>query len=129
MRALLDTNVALFMWGDPGRLSPVVRNLLKSTDHQFLFSQVSTWEICLKYRTGKLPLNGESPRDFLHKRIRQSELTYDAISDAALFRSADLPSHHQDPFDRLLIATAQILDIPILTSDAAFHRYKVEVIW
>lgn len=129
MKALLDTNVALFMWGDPGRLSPVVRNLLKSTDHQFLFSQVSTWEICLKYRTGKLPLNGESPRDFLHKRIRQSELTYDAISDAALFRSADLPSHHQDPFDRLLIATAQILDIPILTSDDAFHRYKVEIIW
>ena len=129
MKALLDTNVALFMWGDPRRLSPTARTLLEATEHQFLFSQVSTWEICLKYGTGKLPLAGESPANFLRKRIRQSELAYEPIADEALFRSVELPPHHHDPFDRLLIATSLILGIPILTSDEIFRRYPIKVLW
>ena len=64
-----------------------------------------------------------------HQRIRQSELTYEAIADAALFRTVDLPAHQQDPFDRLLIATALTLGVPILTAGETFRRYEVEVLW
>ena len=74
MKLLLDTNAALFMWIDRSRLSPTARTLLESTDHTVVFSQVSTWEICLKYQTGKLPL-GESPATYLRKRLRLSALT------------------------------------------------------
>ena len=128
MKLLLDTNAALFMWMDRSRFSPTGLTLLESTDHTVVFSQVSTWEICLKYQNGKLPLP-ELPPAYLRKRIRQSELTYEPISDEALFRTVELPPHHHDPFDRLLIASAQILGIPILTADESFRRYPVEVLW
>lgn len=129
MKALLDTNAALSVWGDPGRLSSTVRPLLEATTNQFVFSQVSTWEICLKYRTGKLPLGGEAPGAYLRKRLRQSEFAYEPIADEALFRTVTLPPHHHDPFDRLLIATAQILGVPIITADEIFKCYPVDVLW
>lgn len=129
MKALQDTHTALFMWGEPSRLSPTVRASLETAEHQFVFSQISTWEICLKYRTGKLPLAGESPGTYLRKRIRQSEFIYEPIADAALFRTVELPPHHHDPFDRLLIATALALGIPILTADESFRRFPVDVLW
>ena len=129
MKALLDTHAALFLWGAPQRLSPTARRLLEDADHRLLFSQVSTWEICLKYRAGKLPLGGETPGTYHRKRIRQSDLNYEPIADEALFRSVELPSHHHDPFDRLLIATAQVLKIPLVTSDEIMRRYDVEVLW
>lgn len=128
MKLLLDTNAALFMWMDRRRLSATARTLLESPEHTLLFSQVSTWEICLKHQIGKLPLP-ESPAVYLRKRIRQSDLTYTPISDDALFATVGLAPHHHDPFDRLLIATAQILDIPIVTSDDSFRRYPVEIVW
>ena len=128
MKLLLDTNAALFMWMDRSRLSPTARTLLESTVNTIVFSQVSTWEICLKYQIGKLPLP-DRPAAYLRKRIRQSELTYEPIADEALFRSVDLPPHHHDPFDRLIIATAQTLGIPILTADETFRHYPVEVLW
>lgn len=116
------------MWAAPERLSPTARSLLGRIEHTCLFSQVSTWEICLKYQAGKLPLP-ESPADYLHKRIRQSDVAYEPISDEAIFRSVGLPPHHHDPFDRLLIATALTLKVPILSSDEVFRRYAVEVLW
>lgn len=128
MKLLLDTNAALFMWADRRRLSPTARTLLESTEHTVVFSQTSTWEICLKYRTGKLNL-GEAPDAYLRKRLLLSDLSYEPIADEAIFRSIDLPPHHHDPFDRLLIATAQILEVPIVTSDEIFRRYAVEVLW
>ena len=128
MRLLLDTNAALFLWMAPERLSPTARSLITQTGNVLLFSQVSTWEICLKYHVGKLPLP-EPPASYLRKRIRQSELTYEPIADEALFKTVDLPPHHHDPFDRLLIATSLTLGIPILTADETFRRYPVEVLW
>ena len=112
----------------PERLSPTARSLVAETGNVLFFSQVSMWEICLKYHLGKLRLS-EPPAAYLRKRIRQSELTYEPIADEALFRTVDLPSHHRDPFDRLLIASAQVLGIPILTIDETFRRYPVEIIW
>ncbi len=128
MKLLLDTNAALFMWIDPGRLSPTARTLIESREHTLIFSQVSTWEICLKYQIGKLPLP-EKPATYLKKRLKQSELVYEPIADAALFKTVDLPPHHHDPFDRLLICTAMTLGIPVITSDETFRRYPIKVLW
>ena len=128
MKVLLDTHAALFLWAAPERLSPTARSLLGRIEHTCLFSQVSTWEICLKYQAGKLPLP-EPPAVYLRKRIRQSDLAYEPISDEAIFRSVGLPPHHHDPFDRLLIATAQTLKVPILSADEVFRRYAVGVLW
>lgn len=128
MKLLLDTHAALFLWASPDRLSPTARSLVENKANTLYFSQASTWEICLKYQIGKLPLP-EKPEAYLPRRIRQSELTYEPIADAALFRTVELPPHHNDPFDRLLIATALILKVPILSIDESFRRYSAEVIW
>ena len=128
MKLLLDTNAALFLWTAPDRLSSTARTLLSKPEHVLLFSQASTWEICLKYQIGKLPLP-ERPASYLRKRIRQSELTYEPIGDDALFATIDLPKHHHDPFDRLLIATALTLSVPIVSADDFLKRYPIEVVW
>lgn len=128
MKVLLDTSAALFLWADPARLSPAARAVMENADNTLVFSQVSTWEICLKHQIGKLPLP-EKPGPFVRKRLARDQLSYEPVSDEALFASVDLPRHHADPFDRLLIATARQLRVPIITSDGAFRAYPVEVIW
>jgi len=128
MKVLLDTNAALFIWAEPARLSSAAREVLEDAGNTLVFSQVSTWEICLKYQLGKLPLP-EKPGPFLRKRLVRDQLTYEPISDDALFASIELPRHHADPFDRLLIATARHLRVPIVTSDPIFKSYAVDVIW
>ena len=65
----------------------------------------------------------------MRRSRRVSALTYEPIADEALFRSIELPPHHHDPFDRLLIATAQILGVPLVTAHAVIRRYSVEVLW
>ncbi len=128
MRLLLDTHAALFMWIEPDRLGSTARALLVDPSNKLIFSQVSTWEICLKSRLGKLPLP-QNPKAYLRKRIRESDLNYEPISDSALFGTLDLPDHHNDPFDRLLIATAEALDIAMVTTDESIKRYNIRTVW
>ncbi|MBC8041603.1 MAG: type II toxin-antitoxin system VapC family toxin [Opitutaceae bacterium] len=128
MKVILDTNAALFLWAAPARLSPAARALLEDAGNTLIFSQVSTWEICLKHQIGKLPLP-EKPGPFIRKRLERDQLVYEPISDDALFASVELPKHHADPFDRLLIATAALLRVPIVTSDPQFKAYPIDVIW
>jgi len=128
MKLLLDTHAALFMWIEPSRLGQTARTLLSDPTNKVIFSQVSTWEICLKHRLGKLPLP-QKPATYLKKRMRESDLTYEPISDAALFSTVDLPLLHKDPFDRLLVATARELDVPLVTTDASIIRYDVKTLW
>lgn len=128
MRVLLDTQAALYLWMAPDRLGHSARIVLEDPTNVLLFSQVSTWEICLKFQIGKLPLLS-SPEKYLRKRIQESDLTYEPISDRALFDTVSLPHYHGDPFDRLLLATAQSLKVPIVSGDRNFPRYPVDVIW
>ncbi len=128
MKFLLDTHAALFAWAHPERLSTTARQLIEDRRNVLLFSQVSTWEICLKHQVGKLTLP-DKPRIWLPKRIRQSEFTYEPISDQAMFGAADLPLHHLDPFDRLLVATARQIDVPLITADEVLRKYEVDVVW
>ncbi len=124
---LLDANVVL-MWSlDRASLRPEVDELLMSPDTVRVLSAVTPWEIAIKWRLGKLPIP-EPPRPFIDRVSR--ELATDALPVTVIHavRVADLPLHHGDPFDRLLIAQAQVEGIPIVTTDAVFTRYDVEVI-
>lgn len=127
MKLLLDTHVALWAWIEPGRLSDAARNLIEDTRNDLLFAQVSTWEICLKHRIGKLPLP-EPPQVYLPSRIQQLGMHYVPVEDTHLFGMVGLPRFHRDPFDWLLLATAQALAVPILSADPAMRDYPVQVI-
>lgn len=125
MRALLDTHVWLWMLTDPLRLGSL-RPAIEDGRNELLLSAASSWEIAIKFAIGRLPLP-EPPASFVPDRILDSGVTPIAIEHAHVLAVADLPKHHSDPFDRLLIAQARALGVPVMTVDAAFDEYDVEV--
>lgn len=125
-RYLLDTHVWLWLQVDPDRLQGDLRTQLREAATVFL-SAASAWEIAIKYGLGRLPLP-EHPRTYLPSRLRSSGTTALALEFDHVHRLADLPTHHRDPFDRLLIAQAQALGLPIVTADARFGDYDVQVV-
>lgn len=126
-RYLLDTHTWLWMLAEPHRLRDKIRDLLTETDNDILLSAASGWEIAIKYRLGKLALP-EPPRRFMPDRMRRSGTTPLAVEHDHVLRVAELPDHHRDPFDRLLVAQAQTLDIPIITADRRLSAYDVATV-
>lgn len=127
MRVLLDTQSWLWMHAHPDRFGGPVRELIEDGRNELLLSAASSWEIAIKWALGKLPLP-EAPGAYVPSRLRAAGITPLAISHLHALRVAELPRHHGDPFDRLLIAQAQLEGLSILTSDSAFDRYDVPVI-
>lgn len=126
MKLLLDTQVWLWMTEAPDRLSPAARRLVSPTDHQCFLSAVTAWEIAIKYRTGKLRLPS-IPAVVIPQWMQRADVLPLPILHQHALHVATLPLHHRDPFDRLLIAQAQLEDLTILTSDENFERYDVTV--
>jgi len=126
MRLLLDTQVWLWMQASSQRLGTETRKLLADPANELLLSAVSSWEIAIKYRLGKLPLP-EAPDRYLPRRMRSSGVEPLPITHPHTLRVADLPDHHGDPFDRLLVAQAQLDGLTILTSDPMIAKYDVPV--
>ncbi len=127
MRILLDTQCWLWMAASPERLSARARKLVETTEHELLLSAASAWEIAIKHALGKLRLP-EPPARYVPKRLETMRTVPLPIEHGHALRVASLPPHHRDPFDRMLVAQAQIEDLPILTADPVFTRYDVEVI-
>ncbi len=127
MRALLDTHAWLWAQTRPEHLRPESLALIESTSNEVLFSAASAWEIAIKYRLGKLLLP-EPAETYVPRRVRDSATTPLAVTHDHALRVAVLPDHHRDPFDRLLVAQAQIEGVPLVTADPVFERYEVEVI-
>ena len=126
MRYLVDTQVWLWMLAAPGRIRGRATAVIEDAGSQLLLSAVSSWEIAVKYAVGKLPLP-EAPDRYVPSRMRASGITGLEISHAHALRVSALPRHHDDPFDRLLIAQAQLEDLTIITADPTFDRYDVVV--
>ena len=127
MRVLIDTCVFLWMRMAPDRIAPEVRRIIVERENDILFSAVSSWEIAIKYALGRLDLP-EPPYAFVADRIAFSGLTPIPIEHGHALRVAALPFHHRDPFDRLLIAQAAELQVPIITDDQSFGAYEIDVI-
>jgi PIN domain nuclease of toxin-antitoxin system len=128
MRALLDTHTFLWWVLDVPRLSSESRAILEDGANELLFSAASAYELALKARTGKLSLP-EPAETYVPSRLVANGFSRLPIELAHALRAGILPSIHGDPFDRLLVAQAQIEGIPILTADPAISRYDVETIW
>jgi PIN domain nuclease of toxin-antitoxin system len=126
VKVLLDTHVWLWMLTAPERLD-AHRSLLEDPSSTLLLSAASSWEIALKYASGRLPLP-EPPERYVPARMRTTQTEPLPITHAHTLAVGALPLHHRDPFDRLLVAQAQLLGIPLLTADAALQDYDVEVL-
>jgi len=127
VRLLLDTHVWLWTLVDPDRLSREAADLIEASGTQVFLSAASSWEIAIKYRLGRLALP-EPPEAFIPPRLLRDDLTSLPVEHHHACRVASLPLHHCDPFDRLLIAQAQIENMPLATADPAFEQYDVTLI-
>lgn len=128
MTCLLDTCTFLWLTDRTENLSAVACSLIEDPANTLVLSQLSSFEIQIKYNRGKLPL-AIPPQDFIAQAIEKFGLAYLRIEDAHLWAKGKLPLLHRDPFDRLLIAQAIHEGLPIVTPDPQITRYPVRVIW
>ncbi len=126
MRVLLDTHV--FLWADttPDRLGTAV-DLVADPGTTRMLSAASSWEIAIKHGVGKLPLP-EPPADYVPMAMRRLVVEALPIGHVHALHVGTLPDHHRDPFDRVLVAQAQLEGLTILTADQALVDYEVDVI-
>ena len=123
MRLLLDTQIFLWLHTEPERLGEHLP-LVEERRNELLLSAASSWEIAIKYALGRLPLP-ESPERYVPERMRIIGARGLPIEHSHALAVAVLPLLHGDPFDRLLVAQAGLLDVPILTADATVAEYPV----
>lgn len=115
------------MVADHERLPARIRRLLQDRDNDIYLSVASAWEISIKYALGRLRLP-EPPSTYMPTRIDRSGMRLLGISLGHATRVSELPPHHRDPFDRLLVAQAQLERMPIVSADRALRAYDVEVL-
>jgi PIN domain nuclease of toxin-antitoxin system len=126
MRHLLDTHVWLWWYLEPERLEAKTLRFLEDGNAELFFSAVSIWEIAIKYRLGKLKLD-TAPEDLLPAELARDTIQILPISMAHALRAGALPQHHQDPFDHMLIAQAQLENMVLVTADTHFADYQVRL--
>lgn len=122
-RLLLDTHVLLWSLSDPQRLADSAREALEDGANEVFVSAVSAWEIAIKRASGKL----RAPDD-LRTGIERQGFEHLPMTFFHAERAGSLPLHHRDPFDRMLVAQAQIERLLLVTGDARILRYDVPTI-
>ena len=125
---LLDTAPLIYLMGAEASVPATVRRELADPKTEVFYSQISLWEIQIKYQLGKLPLLDE-PAVVLPRELAKYEFTRLDLTDAAIFGLSRLPRIHGDPFDRILIMQAKLTGSTLVSPDKTFSRYPVEVIW
>lgn len=124
MRLLLDTHVFLWYITAEPQLPAAFRDAIRKPANQVFLSVASIWESVIKHALGKLPLP-EAPARYLPQQREAHHITALPIEEAALAHLADLPPHHRDPFDRILIAQAIQHNLTLVTVDDAVRAYPV----
>lgn len=123
-RVLVDTHALLWWLSDDAALSPAARETLADPANDPLVSAASVWEIAIKRSLGKL-----TAPDDLPDLIFDEGFSWLPITALHAWQVRELPNHHRDPFDRLLVAQALSEQLPVITADTRFTDYGVEVRW
>lgn len=121
MNLLLDTHV-LIWWDEGRRLAADARRAIEKADTVYV-SAASAWEVAIKFSLGRL-----RPTRTVEEATTESGFLELPITFRHAERVTELPKHHRDPFDRLLVAQAEVEDLTLVTRDPVFGRYPVEVI-
>ena len=127
MRCLLDTNVFAWSLGVKSRLNAAATEVLTSSATLIYLSPVSSWEIAIKHALGKIVLP-TAPTDFVPRAMRDLGIITLDVTHAHALAAGQLPPHHRDPFDRMLIAQARAEGMVLLTADQFFKAYDVEIL-
>jgi PIN domain nuclease of toxin-antitoxin system len=128
VKVLLDTHVFLWWVTNKSHLSEYAHDLIADGHNELLLSAAAGWEIVIKANLGKLRLP-DNPVDFIMAQMALNRIEPLSISMRHALHVHTLPSHHRDPFDRIMIAQCQVERAPILTADPLIARYAVERLW
>lgn len=128
MNILLDTHTLIWWSLETHKLSISARSLLDDSDNNLFVSVVSIWEMQIKNQMGKLTLIVPLP-EIIESQKETNNLQILPLELSHIYTLKDLPYHHRDPFDRILIAQAVFEKIPLLSIDEIFDAYPVEKIW
>lgn len=122
MRVLLDSHVALWWLEDNASLGPKSRELIAAAGEVY-FSAVTPWELGIKRELGKLTMPEGMSEALMASGLLQLPISVDHAE-----RAPTLPSHHRDPFDRMLVAQAQLESLALVTADRALDPYDLVLV-
>lgn len=128
MRLLLDAHALIWAVDDPARLGSQARAALSNPGNDVVLSAGTIWELAIKSGLGKLSL-GQSYGQWMAQSIIDLGATILPITVEYADAQANLPPHHRDPFDRMLVAQAQVEKIAIVSGDVLLDRYGVSRVW
>lgn len=124
MRLLLDTHVVLWAAADPGRLPERVAAAIRDGDNEVLVSAATTWEVAIKRGLGRLTFPAAVTDVIAELRLTPLDITHEHAQHVE-----QLTDHHADPFDRILVAQAQVEEAVLATGDDHIRSYDVNTIW
>ena len=128
MKLLLDTHALIWFISGDNRLGEQAKEAFLNSDNKLYFSKASLWEMTIKISLGKLVLS-DNWLTAIEKEMMSNGIQWLEIEIDHCKTLADLPFHHRDPFDRLLIAQAVNESISILSLDSQFSKYPLDIIW
>ena len=128
MRVLLDTFPFVWLVSEPTKLSRKATDVLSDESNEFFLSDTSVLELCLKYNEGSLDMP-QAPRDWVENQRELWRIKALPLRREAAYRLSELPYHHDDAIDRLLVATALSEGLALLTHDENLCNYPVTTIW
>lgn len=124
---LLDTCTLLWMAADQLKLSNTAKELITSHSKNLFISSISAFEIAVKHRKGSLELP-LPPREWMPAVLRHHGVSEIPVDSSIAVRACELPPLHRDPCDRMIIATAQLLGVEVLTPDYLIRQYHEAVV-
>lgn len=127
MNLLLNTHALLWYLQDDPKLSATVAEILESTENKLYLSIISLWEIAIKVGLGKLDL--QYSLDELHNALAQFDIEILPITFEEIRQYLNLPLHHRDPFDQMLVAQALTHFLVLVSRDSILDAYPIERLW
>jgi PIN domain nuclease of toxin-antitoxin system len=127
MKLLLDTHIFIWWADQPEKLSNAVLSALEDEANELLLSVASVWEMQIKIQLGKLKVRLPL-KELVKNQQETNDLTVSPVTLTHVLAVGDLPFHHKDPFDRLLIAQSIQEDLTLVTADSQFSAYSVKLL-
>jgi PIN domain nuclease of toxin-antitoxin system len=127
VKVLLDTHVLVWWLEDKGKISRQAAKIIANPENHILISAAVGWELAIKVSIGKM--KPRSILDGLDQILKQESFSEVPIALETAVRAGLLPRHHRDPFDRVLVAQAQSLEVPILSADTVLDMYDIRRLW
>lgn len=127
MRYLLDTQILLWIFGESDNLTATATQIIKDQNNSLCVSKVSFWEAAIKVNIGKLTLPFEL--DVLVQETLSNNIEIIEIEMSHILKHVNIPLHHRDPFDRLIISQAMVEELPVISSDDKFSLYDIKRVW